>query len=405
MCLNVLFIKNIDLAKSDPVSFWRMVLLKLLLGIGMLAASLYFLQSTPKIQYATEIKVTLLVLFTSFYIFSTTPKQALYISYALIFSIATVVLYTIFVHPRGIHAPGFPQLISCLVISFVLLGEKASAFLYLIFLGFLLFLTSRIENVGDIVTHEINLETMYIRMMTLTTVFLSLFILLKITKVVSNSLADQVSKKSLEENTDTLRRVASSFAHEINNPLAIVKGYTEMLAIIHEQQSSQEKSIHENIEVSVNRIQNIVHRFYSFFSVKPPEVNIVKLKSTVEASLRISGLEGKFVLNISEQTNIVTDKNYLVQIIEFLSQNAHDAALQAYDQGKVDKLHLEWSISGNKLSCIDNGLGFGDLGFENALKPFATTKLNKKSQGLGLFAVYLLCQRLGVDIIYERENS
>ncbi|HET9237415.1 MAG TPA: ATP-binding protein [Oligoflexus sp.] len=192
-----------------------------------------------------------------------------------------------------------------------------------------------------------------------------------------------------------LGQMAGGVAHEINNPLAIVHGYTVRLRRELEKAkplSDEQKAMFASIERSCHRISTISRALLSYAHEGSYEQDVVfslhKLKEEclelcqermhsrditlhVEASNLEQKISGKYVK--------------LLQIIVNLLNNAIDAVTSSDEKW----IRLELSLDGQELHVAveDSGAGIPEHLRERIKSPFFTTKPIGKGTGLGLSIV------------------
>lgn len=211
-----------------------------------------------------------------------------------------------------------------------------------------------------------------------------------------------------------LAEVSSGIAHELNQPLTTVKGFTqeiirelkenynkeEIMFLLNEVMKGTEKmeSIIKNMrELTRNQTQNA----YSNFK----EINflelILKLFKTLEYQFSKNNISLNLHYNQNENYLIYSNEVALEQIFINLLSNAKDAILEKkIINGKVD-VCLEISLDKKflKIKVEDNGIGMTKDIQEKIFNPFFTTKEVGKGMGLGLSISYGLLQQLHGSIM------
>ncbi|HUX22438.1 MAG TPA: ATP-binding cassette domain-containing protein, partial [Spirochaetia bacterium] len=188
------------------------------------------------------------------------------------------------------------------------------------------------------------------------------------------------------EKMATLAQVAAGVAHEINNPLFIIRNYVELLKQKQLGGDSGEKL--DKIDRELLRIDEIIGSLLSFSRFKERPGGRVNLVEVVEEALLLlqHNLSTK---NISldkkipnEAVEISGDENQLKQLFLNLIINSIDAVL---DKGLVRvALSVHRSDRFAEVVIADDGYGIPTDVQKNIFNPFFTTKVNKKNTGLGL---------------------
>lgn len=197
------------------------------------------------------------------------------------------------------------------------------------------------------------------------------------------------------EKMASVAEVAVGVAHEINNPLYIIKNYLELIK--DEKMSLQLKDKVNDIEKEVDRIVEIVTSLLSFSRIKELPENKVDLISIIEEVLlllkhNLIQKKIKFDKNIPmNKVKIIGDENRLKQFFINLINNSIEAVL---DEGLI---HIVLLLAAEKnaveVRIIDNGYGIPEDVKYKIFDPFFSTKINKKNTGLGLS----ICQHIAKE--------
>lgn len=216
------------------------------------------------------------------------------------------------------------------------------------------------------------------------------------------------SKKVAERSAKlaSIGEIAAGVGHEINNPLTIIKSYTEILAKANGEEKHKPKF--ERILLSVDRIRNIVDGLRSYAredSTRAELFDVVKLLE--ETTFMLSeiyaskGVELVFANNFQGRQVLMQGiRGKIQQVIVNLIGNANDAILQTgKHKEKLGKVELGLEVvSDEKFKIIvkDNGTGIDADLVESIFEPFFTTKPVGKGTGMGL--------SLSAEIVQEHEG-
>ena len=208
----------------------------------------------------------------------------------------------------------------------------------------------------------------------------------------------------------SLGLMSAGMAHEINNPLTIIKAQNKKLKRLIEMESQDRETIlklNEQIEKSTNRINKIVSHLKEFSRYdtntpnEPTPVNV----SDVLVDLKdfYGGLVNKYDIELVEEIEKDCfgwiDKTNLEQVLVNLIHNAVDAL----DSQKVKKIWLKCLSTQEKviIEIIDNGPGISPENIKKIFDPFFTTKEIGKGMGLGLSLVKSYLKASSSELILE----
>ncbi len=230
---------------------------------------------------------------------------------------------------------------------------------------------------------------------------------------------DISGRKKLEEQflhaqkMEGIGRLAGGVAHDYNNMLGVIIGYSDLILKKINEKDPLYKSI-KLIAAAANRGANITRQLLAFARqevVSPRMLNPNEaieafremLKRLVGENIRLSFLPGENLWNVS------IDPTQFDQIIVNLATNARDAiddvgAItietfnvsidEAYVQNRVDFSPGEYVM----ISFTDTGKGMGKEIMDKIFEPFFTTKTKGEGTGLGLSTVYGIVKQNGGSI-------
>jgi signal transduction histidine kinase len=190
-------------------------------------------------------------------------------------------------------------------------------------------------------------------------------------------------------------------AHELNNPLTSVMGFSELLQ--NAEVKPKEKHYLELIHKCALRCQKIVQALLGFARRSAPERKAVCLNGLVEASveilhyqLRTSNVETVVDLEPS-LPHAMVDPHQIQQVFVNLINNARQA-IEAYQPKGVIKISTSRRGETVRVTIQDNGPGIPEENLSKIFDPFFTTKEVGKGTGLGLSMVYGIIKEHGGTI-------
>jgi PAS domain S-box-containing protein len=204
---------------------------------------------------------------------------------------------------------------------------------------------------------------------------------------------DVTQQKRLEEQlmlTDRLASIgelSSGIAHELNNPLTSVIGFSQLLV-----QSDAPDNIKEHLSIIQNEAQRaaaIVKNLLTFARKHPSVKQLSQINSVLEEVLTLRAYEQK-VNNIEIEKHLASDLPYIMidafqiqQVFMNIIVNAEFAMLEAHHKGKLT-ITTEKATGVIKITFTDDGPGITQGNLNRIFDPFFTTKEIGKGTGLGL---------------------
>jgi len=201
-------------------------------------------------------------------------------------------------------------------------------------------------------------------------------------------------------------RLAGGLAHEINNPLTAILGYSQLML-----KQMQKENVHykhlEEVEKGAIRCKVLVDEMLQFSRIQKTVLSKVDLNKTVEEITQIIKLKSK-VSNVSLLTEldltvlyVLGNKNQLQQVIMNLCNNAIDSVSSGGTVWVRTKHFKEYAL----LEVEDNGTGIPEDIRTHIFEPFFTTKEEGKGTGLGLSITFEILQKYGFEITLESEEK
>ena len=234
----------------------------------------------------------------------------------------------------------------------------------------------------------------------------------------------KTSREELEKTVETLKTAQAQLiqreklsaigefvagvAHELNNPLTSVIGFSQLL---HQSSTDpHQQRFLDRIVGESQRCAKIVTSLLSFARQHPPERKLVDINHTIEAAvdilryqLRTSGIEvgTKFDPRLP---NVMGDTHQLQQVFVNIINNARQAIEAHRPNGKLSII-TEYSDGVARVLFEDNGPGIARENLNKIFNPFFTTKEIGKGTGLGLSLSYGIVQEHGGSIAARNNKT
>jgi signal transduction histidine kinase len=205
----------------------------------------------------------------------------------------------------------------------------------------------------------------------------------------------------------SLGQLAAGAAHEINNPLAAILGFSDLLAD-DETLPAKARAIAAKIREQARRTKTLVGNLLSFARQVPAERTLLDLNTVVNNAVQLRSLDLRSsTTRIELQLESVLpgargDGNQLMQVFFNLISNAIDA-MEAHKGGVLTIKTLR--DRGNVVILFsDTGPGIKEP--HRVFDPFYTTKPVGKGTGLGLSICFGIVQEHNGKILcYNRQEG
>lgn len=212
------------------------------------------------------------------------------------------------------------------------------------------------------------------------------------------------------EKLASLGQLVSSVAHEINNPLTPILGYSQMLLTSPETEADKRQRYIEVIHNSADKVRKIVENLLSFARKDKPRREYVDineiLKSAVEFRKYQLELENiDVVMHLDrELPKTMADATQLEQVFTNIVLNAYHAIMGSTAHGGKIEISTRTGEKGEiEIVISDTGPGIPEDIMNKIFDPFFTTKPTGVGTGLGLSVSYGIMKEHDGDITVESE--
>ena len=211
-----------------------------------------------------------------------------------------------------------------------------------------------------------------------------------------------------------LGEMSAGFAHEINNPLQIMKSELSLIQMVwrdikkeghlpEDENAAQLADCLDQIQLQINRCGQITQGILKFGRQSEPTPQPIDLKEFIPDILKMVNKQAAVNnIEISHRTDSNTpkiqgDPGQLQQVLLNLLNNAMDAIHAAHDHaGGAIRIETHSAANGRVLLLVkDNGCGVKEEDQKRVFSPFFTTKPVGKGTGLGLSVCYGIVQGMG----------
>ncbi len=225
----------------------------------------------------------------------------------------------------------------------------------------------------------------------------------------TKSLADKEKTEkelSIAERLAAVGRLAADVAHEINNPLAIMKNYIYIIGKKKMKEDDPNQLYLKIIDGEIDRVAKIIRSFNEFYRgaqfVPLEEVDILKPLREIIEFCRMDMEEKGITIkeSLPKSGKVMADRDKLKQVFLNLIKNAAEAMT---DGGllTIEAAKVEGKM---RISVADTGMGIKEEHLRKIFDPFFSTK-GVKGTGLGLSVSYGIIKNMNGDIEVESEEG
>ncbi|XID90634.1 nitrogen regulation protein NR(II) [Paenibacillaceae bacterium WGS1546] len=200
---------------------------------------------------------------------------------------------------------------------------------------------------------------------------------------------DVTELQQLKDEVDRMERLslvgqmAASITHEIRNPMAVIRGFVQLL---NERSPVEQQSYFRIVLEELDRANSIINDFLSLAQNRIVEKEPANLNELLNELLPLiwadANMRGQMIeLGLAERVELIPmNSKEMKQLVLNLSRNGMEAMS---DKGV---LRIETEDLGDvvQLRVVDHGVGIPPEKLERLFEPFFTTKANGTGLGLAL---------------------
>ncbi len=219
-------------------------------------------------------------------------------------------------------------------------------------------------------------------------------------------LEETYTELSKQERMAEIGNFSMMIAHELKNPLGIIKGSVDIIA--KEGVKAQvSRTMMEYIQDEVKRLNRLVEDFLSFARPNPAHKSFVDINQVIHKIVNLIPLpefkEKDITLTVKlapEIPEINVDEHQIYQTLVNIFNNA----IQAISQKGEITIKTEHEQDGISITFMDTGVGISDEEKGKVFEPFFTKK--QSGTGLGLAVVKkIIDNHKGTITIADREGG
>ncbi len=217
-------------------------------------------------------------------------------------------------------------------------------------------------------------------------------------------LQDQLNQS---EKLSAIGTLVSGVAHELNNPLAGILGFAQLL-LARQPEDWGRRDI-ENIELNARRCQRIVENLLAFARQSRMTKRRANLNEVIGSVLNLNEYQFRMD-NVEIERDFDADVpafpidvNRLQQVFINLASNAHQALLHSKRTERRIRFETRLRDDVVEIRVSDNGPGIPKEARSHIFEPFYTTK--ESGTGLGLGICFGIVEEHGGTIILEETTD
>lgn len=212
------------------------------------------------------------------------------------------------------------------------------------------------------------------------------------------------------EKLSAIGELISGIAHELNNPLTGVMGYSQLLQLRKDLDDRAKDNLLKINNLAL-RCQKIVQNLLSFARKQKPERTLSDINEILEKTVELRSYELQ-VNNIELTRELdrhlpktIADAHQLQQVFLNVLTNGEQAMLEAHGKGHL-LIRTRYNPDNARIvvEIVDDGPGIPENHLTRIFDPFFTTKEVGKGTGLGLSLSYGMIKEHGGNI-YARSKQ
>lgn len=194
------------------------------------------------------------------------------------------------------------------------------------------------------------------------------------------------------EKLSVLGQLSGGVAHEIRNPLGVIKNAVYYLKMIKDQLDDDGQECIAEIEREVTTANRIVSELLDFTRETTPQIETFLLAGAIENAVRMASVNDTIKLKLpgeDAQVRLQADQGQVERVLTNLIRNAR----QAMTNGGHLAIQVTRTTDYVEINVVDDGPGISEEDLENIFEPLFTTKA--KGIGLGLAVSKRYAERNG----------
>ena len=210
-------------------------------------------------------------------------------------------------------------------------------------------------------------------------------------KLNEDLLDQQLKKAEQSSHLITMGEMASSLAHELNQPLAAVQNYASAALTMLEARRITQEDMKTGLNKIINQTQRaaqIIKRIRGFAKRKEPSMLACDISRIIDETMELATIQSKklgipIILDVqTQQKSVVCDTVMIEQVLLNLLKNAMEAT-QGYSEKPV-RFRVVSENHAIAFYIVDHGCGITEDVAKHLFDPFFTTKTTGMGIGLNI---------------------
>lgn len=208
------------------------------------------------------------------------------------------------------------------------------------------------------------------------------------------------------EKLNMVSELAASVAHEVRNPLTVVRGFIQL---IENQESGTNREYMKLVLTELDRAENIISDYLNLARPQIEEKKIINMTEQLNEVTTLmstyASLQGAFLqVNVTEKMFTVGDRAKLKQAIINVLKNGVEAIKETKGYIKIEA-NIEKMRDREYIRIVvkDNGIGMSREQLDRLGQPFYSLK--EKGTGLGLMVTFSIIEAHKGTIEYLSEEG
>ncbi len=221
----------------------------------------------------------------------------------------------------------------------------------------------------------------------------------KLLFMASNVTGERMAERQMLQDNKMIAvgQLAAGVAHEIRNPLGIIRNYCYVLKNMKDE-NLQEQAV-QVIEKSVDTAGNIIDNLLNFSRISNKRVGTVRIKEHVDSVIALNrGMLKKKQIEVQVGCEEDFPVRMAVESFDMVFINLVSNAIDAMErQGRLS-VDIGREEEEFFIEVTDTGTGIEEDILDDIFNPFFTTKSSTEGNGLGLYIVYNELQKMNGKI-------